>query len=66
MTQQHTIHELANDRELWAKYIDPFDVVPFDDYTQDQRERIIRQSFPFDFYNDGKPIDAPLDLDTVD
>lgn len=52
---KHTLQELASERQLWEEHIDPDDNAPFDDFTQSQREEIIRQSFGSDFNDDGTP-----------
>lgn len=53
----HTVAELAADRELWAELVDVHNAAPYDDYTQDKRERLIFALYPSDFDEYGEPYD---------
>jgi len=55
---QHSISELAGNRGLWEEYIDPDDNAPFDEYTQEEREAMIREIWGADFDNDGNPVEV--------
>jgi hypothetical protein len=57
MSNQHTIQDLASHRGLWEEYIDPDDQAPFDTLTQSQRENIIKECWPNEFDDAGRPID---------
>ena len=54
MTQ--TIHDLTTNRNLWEEYVDPDDNAPFDNLTVEEREALIRETWPNDFDDEGNAI----------
>ena len=46
MSKQTTIQEQAASREHWEEYIDPDNNAPFGDYSQEEREEMIREIWP--------------------
>lgn len=56
MNKQHTLQDFASKRVLWEEYIDPDNNAPFAEYTQEEREKMIKDIWPNDFDAKGNPI----------